>query len=262
MGELPGGAVGSVALGVSADGSVITGFSRSGTHTLEAFVWTVNGGMVGLGDLPGGSLSSQANGISDNGLVIVGESQSALGLEAFRWTANGGMQGLGLRGSAGFSVARDASADGSVIVGEASLGQALEAYRWTESGGYTILGDLPGGIVQSRAYGVSADGSIIVGVGRTALGDEAYIWDETLGMRNLKEVLEAGGIDLTGWRLITAYDISADGTTIVGSGVNPQGLYQSWVANVSVVPIPSAIWLFGSGILAFITFMKKKKSGG
>ena len=47
LGDLPGGNFSSAAYGVSADGSTVVGFSTSGFGT-EAFLWTQEGGMVGL----------------------------------------------------------------------------------------------------------------------------------------------------------------------------------------------------------------------
>jgi probable HAF family extracellular repeat protein len=58
LGDLPGGEFHSVAIGVSADGSVIVGPSDSASG-YEAFRWTSDGGMVGLGDLPGGWFQSR-----------------------------------------------------------------------------------------------------------------------------------------------------------------------------------------------------------
>ncbi len=48
LGDLAGGDFYSVATGVSVDGSVVVGYSDSGS-SYEAFRWTSGGGMVGLG---------------------------------------------------------------------------------------------------------------------------------------------------------------------------------------------------------------------
>ena len=71
LGDLPGGSFHSAANSVSADGSVVVGFSSSGNGN-EAFIWTAGGGMVGIGDLPGGTFSSNAVDISADGSVVVG----------------------------------------------------------------------------------------------------------------------------------------------------------------------------------------------
>jgi uncharacterized membrane protein len=152
--------------------------------------------MVGLGDLPGGIFSSIANAANADGSVIVGQGRSAQGSEAFRWTSAGG-------------------------------------------GSMQALGDLPGGSVNSTALAVSADGAIIVGMGTIAGpipgsdAPEAMIWDADHGMRDLKDVLTAAGASsVSGWTLQQATGVSADGTVIVGYGLDPLGQTQAWLAHL------------------------------
>jgi len=231
LGDLPGGSISSSGRGVSSDGSVVIGDGISASGP-EAFRWTSGGGMVGLGDLAGGVFSSIAHAVSADGSVVVGSSNSASGNEAFRWTSGGGMVGLGDLAGGGFSSkAYAVSADGSVVVGSgrSDLSQR-EAFRWTSGGGMVGLGGLTGGSFRSRARGVSADGSVVVGGGTTGSGNEAFIWDENNGMRNLRTVLTDLGVDMTGWTLSEAWGVSADGMKIVGSGRNPSGHTEAWLA--------------------------------
>src|SRR5262245_43913540 len=104
LGDLPGGIVYSEANGVSANGSVVVGASRSASGT-EAYFWIAGSGLVGLHDLPGGSFFSRGLAVSGDGLVVVGESASGNGTEAFVWSAAGGMSGLGDLDGAEFSSA-------------------------------------------------------------------------------------------------------------------------------------------------------------
>jgi hypothetical protein len=39
---------------------------------------------------------------------------------------------------------------------------------------------------------------------------------------------------VTSWSLVTVGDISADGKTIVGQGINPDGNSEEWIANLEV----------------------------
>ncbi|MHC5061449.1 MAG: hypothetical protein ACYTFK_10255 [Planctomycetota bacterium] len=95
------------------------------------------------------------------------------------------------------------------------------------------LGFLTGTDYYSYASDVTANGRTIVGSSIGDEGDRAFIWDPNNGMRNLKDVLETDfGLDLTGWQLEVAYGISANGSTIVGSGMNPSGNIEAWVARV------------------------------
>jgi len=241
LGELDtnGEPIYSQGFGVSADGSVVIGQSRS-IQGHQAFRWTESGGMVGLGDLPGGEdFYSWAFGTSADGLVVVGVSYSPLGLEAFQWTESEGIVGMGLMsgGECG-SEARAASADGSVIVGWGHFCGHWEAFRWTQSEGMISLGE-------GTAHAVSADGSVVVGS-----SDGAFIWDQSHGMQDLKEVLENDyGLDLTGWTLTMARGISDDGLTIVGYGNNG-----AWVAKIKpLVIMPDVVGMLLSDAESAIT---------
>jgi probable HAF family extracellular repeat protein len=201
--------------------------------------------MVGLGYLPGGEWFSSASGVSADGSVVVGSSDSASGNEAFRWTQATGMVGLGnLEWEWGsFGDASGVSTDGSVVVGYSSNELSFEAFRWTQQTGMVGLGDLLSSVdTTSRffsiASGVSGDGSVVVGDSQSVNGQEAFIWNSTQGMRSLQQVLTNDyGLDLTGWFLNEANAISADGLTVVGSGTNPNGQTEAWIASLDGEPV-------------------------
>ena len=241
---LPGERLTSFANGVSLDGGVVAGGSES-TVVGEAIRWTQATGMTGLGDLPGGSSNSQAQAISLDGGIVVGLGNSSSGREAFRWTATTGMAGLGdLPGGDFNSYAEGVSADGSVVVGAGWSSMGPEAFRWTTATGMVGLGDLPGGNFESAARGVSADGSVVVGyssIGVTAPFSAPFRWDITNGMQNLEELLIAQGVDLAGWQLLDASAVSADGSIIVGTGNNPAGFQEAWIADLNTIPATQVV---------------------
>jgi len=281
LGYLEGGSY-STALGVSSDGAVIVGYSHS-LQGGQAFRWTQDGGMMGLGDLPGGRFYSSAYSTSSDGSIVVGLSRSfTTDYDAFIWDESHGMKDLNLPNSWAY----DVSGDGSVVVGRhgsdafrwtrddgpttiwsgtaygvSSDGDFLVggtgdvAFRWTEVGGLQSLGDLEGGGTHSVAYSVSLDGSV-VGMGTTDSGFEAFIWTEAKGIRSVKGLLAVDcGLDLEGWHLYSAWDISDDGMTIVGRGINPEGMSENWIA---VIPEPTTLWLFAFGGL----LLRRRGSGG
>lgn len=186
----------------------------------------------GLGELPVGFDQDKAYGISTDGAVVVGCGEGLFADEAFRWTMEGGLEGLGFLPGGEASCALAVSADGMVIVGYSASGVEREAFRWTRSGGMQDLGDLPGGGVRSVAHAVSADGEVVVGSGLTAYGEEAAIWTGG-NLSNLRTLLtDRYGLDLGGWVLRAAKLVSADGYTIVGVGLNPDGESEAWVAHI------------------------------
>ncbi len=248
---------------VSADGSVIVGSARSTMISTSAFRWTEETGMVFLQTFP---VYSTASAVTADGSIIFG--LSGVNDTAARWPATEGVENFNLP----FSDVAGTSADGSVVVGARptgaarwtqatgwqSLGSGRRAYavsadgsvivghrytiiedelftdgfRWTQEDGIIILG--PG-----SAYGVSANGSITVGT-TDDLSGYAFIWDEIDGTRSIKEMLSGVGIDLTGWTLRQATGVSANGKIIVGTGLNPDGNMEAWLADLTgVIPEPS-----------------------
>ena len=223
----------SQARAASADGSVVVGSSYSQSNSpagFEAFRWDLTNGVVGLGDFPGGYFRSVAFDVSANGNVVVGfgtpDSITGELSEAFRWDLTNGMVGLGFLPGGNESEATGVSTDGSVIVGNAGR---YKAFRWDAVNGMVALGS-------GQAYDVSADGSVVVGrKGQSIAGR----WDATNGWQTIVDLLKSEGIDLTGWYLQNANAVSADGSTIVGFGLNPDGFIEAWVANISVPPNPN-----------------------
>lgn len=232
---------------VSADGSAVVGIAAEAGYVPDgtAFRRTATDGMVSLGTLPFDDYFSEAHDVSADGSVVVGVSDNNSTDregEAFLWTAEDGMVGLGnLGGTNVGSKAISVSDDGKVIVGWAQGGieiSGIQAFRWTEETGLVELGFAPSQNA-SVARAVSGDGSVIVGSGSNTSG--AFIWDEEHGMRSMEDYLSNDiGLDISGWKLTNAHQISPDGRIIAGSGYNPEGYTENWIA---VVPEPSAITL-------------------
>lgn len=184
----------SVALGISADGRIIVGYSEIQDEPYDpdvrAFRWE-NGTMVSLTDIQDPTVSV-ALGISNDGSVIVGR----YGYNAVYWR-DGQMQVLPALGSFD-NYALDVSADGSVIVG-ASNDQPV---YWVDGQVYEIASS-----TRSAATGVSADGSVIVGYYRPNFGDYR-------AFRFVNGILTDLGT--LGGRESFATDVSADGRIVVG----------------------------------------------
>lgn len=234
LGDLPGGAFESVARGVSADGSVVVGYSISGADR-QAFRWTQAGGLEGLGFLPNGGQQSDAFGISADGETIVGQS----GFRAIRWTSTSGMLALGsFTGgngiTVGTSIALAVSGDGSAITGYGSSVRGFEGFRWTAAGGLTGFTDGSATFLYTMPWGISGDGQTVVGAG--SVGSFRVEAPRTV----LQSIGDGG-----------AYGASWDGSVIVGQR-GAAGNYQAfrWTSETGQVGLGSLFGFFSSSAMA------------
>jgi len=153
------------------------------------------------------------------------------------------------------------SADGTTVVGSAdAAGNTVHGFRWTAGGGMVALPNRAGR--QAEALGVSGDGSVVVGYDQDNNWNlEAILWDGNAGPRPLADILTHDyGIDLTGWTLEGATGISDDGTVIVGSGINPLGRNEAWIANLAV-PEPTSLPLLASLLPPLLACNRRQRHG-
>jgi probable HAF family extracellular repeat protein len=242
------------ALGVSQDGSIISGYSR-GLLGNEGFIYTQADGMTGLGHL--GAIDSFAGGldISADGGVVIGTSTTIPNqAQAYRWTEADGIQGLGTLSGSTRSNATAISGNGRVIIGNS----AGNVFYWTEETGMESLGRFPGTDQFIFANDINYDGTIIVGtIGSNPWDKSAVYWDEANGFRTLDDVLTSDyGLDLEGWHLADANGISADGQWIVGMAINPDGIEEAYLVNV---PEPVSIVLWGIGGCAIVVMHQRRR---
>jgi probable HAF family extracellular repeat protein len=190
---------------VSADGSVIVGVAYNVNNRPAAFRYS-NGVMQDLGTLGGEGAFAYA--VSADGSVIVGETSTGSALRAFKYTGST-MTDLGSLGVRSAAVA--VSANGSVIAGYNEFeDETTRAFKYQDNR-MTDLGALGGVYDTSFAYAVSADGSVIVGGSGSSANRSiarAFKYSNTA-------MVDLGTL---GGNVTVAYDVSADGSTVVGMG--------------------------------------------
>jgi uncharacterized membrane protein len=252
--------------GVSDDGSVISGHGDPASGGNVIFRWTEAGGVVNLGALPTDHPFPDGFGfdLSADGSAITGLSLSTSpDVEPILWTEAGGLIGLGdVPGGFFYAIGEGISGDGTRIGGGArtgTMGSLDEAFLWDAARGFVFTDPLRGAVDGSTIYALDRDGSIAVGYDGSVTGG-AMIWDETHGRRSVQEILDRRGVDLTGWLLRGARDISADGTVIVGTGTNPFGDNEAWLAVIpraaSAVPVGGTMaWLVLLGLVLATGFV-------
>jgi len=130
------------------------------------------------------------------------------------------------------SVARDVTPDGEVVVGAYGFGGGF-IWRWRVDPAPTVI--LEGNLVAVSDDGTVAAGNLLVGSNDGTAG----IWTAATGLQSLGFL--PGSDPLCGGGLSSAYDISGDGTTIVGLswGDSCSGLGFIWTAATGMQPLES-----------------------
>lgn len=245
LGDLPGGAFMSEAIGISPDGGTVVGLS-AGTGGVFAFKWTVATGMVALPSSPNGvPVYSAAAGASADGLLVSGSSNGTNG-GACIW-AGGGIIPLGDSGDTQTYGGR-ITPDGSVVVGQRTLGGGqFKAFRWTAASGIVALEGLPGGGDSDVAIDVSDDGNVVVGGSTSFLGTEAFRWTQDTGMIAIAD-LPGGATFAQLWAITPDATVGAGRATsasgqeatrwtvehgLVGLGDLPGGAFSSFGRDIS-----------------------------
>jgi len=204
----------------------------------EAFRWTVSGGTQFVGTIAGYPWCA-ASAVSGDGSTLIGfVGGSSVDRRAMRWSSQSGMLSLGTLSPTDIqSYATDSNGDGSVVVGMVQIDSVnnYRAFRWTAMGGMASLG-VPSGDQSSSATAVNGSGDVVVGYSRDpAYNYKAFIYRSGHGISDLSVLLTALGINLAGWELTGALDVSEDGQTILGYGRH-YGIDEYWLATITPAP--------------------------
>ncbi len=249
LGTLGGGY--SVAFGINDSGTIV-GDSADVTENERAFLYS-NGIMTDLGALSPGS-SSYARAINGAG-QIVGYSHTSTSSNEYHayLYQNGVMADLGVLPNGLNSYAADIN-DAGHVVGDSQLNSSfLFRAIYFSDGNMIDIGDLSGGSFGwAQALAIN-NADQIVGRSLTAAGTAAAFLYESGVMYELNSLIDPG----SGWFLDHAVDIN-DAGQIVGFGMI-NGEEHGFLLTPSVVPVPAAAWLFGSGLAGLAAFRRRER---
>jgi hypothetical protein len=217
------------AYGVNRDGSLGVGLLYLATLCkANAGTWDlVNGGPPTL--LPalfGETTYTRANAVNADGSVIVGWQDQLTGERtAAKWV--NGVEELILTQDGDFNgEALAVNANGGAIVGTNYGYGGHQAWIWRDGEGVSPIGRNAGDWV---AVDVTDDGRVVVGFVRRRSTSDAFIWGKGSGAASLiTYITNRGAVVPAGWTLNVASLISADGNTIYGWGINPDGLIEMY----------------------------------
>jgi len=248
--------------GLSSDGTAAVADEPNVTG--DGYLWTEIDRWAPLPPAAG-YFQAVPKAISGDGSTVVGATRKRFGAnEPYYWSqASGPVRIPTPAPFNGYGTVRAASADGSVMTGVAGVTRngtfGEVAFLYTKGGAMQELANLgpsfhPNMASASQAYSMSADGSIVVGrvsddngapIGSESSRFSPFIWLRGVGTLNLATYLRglspAMAAQMAGWQLGSAILISADGNTICGIGIDPEGRYTTWRAQIVTRPAPAPV---------------------
>ncbi len=238
---------------------VITGFSQqpnipAGHAPIQAaqgFRWE-SGSMTSLGAVvPNGY--SRGHGINDSGKIAgrasLGEFQTSE-KHMVNWDAANNLTSVPNGGGSNYSTAQDVGNSGIVVGNGFAPGGAEVGMVWDASDNFMHFIGTFGG-TSSRAWAINSNDEL-VGYAQDASGDLHAMVSYDTGVTALK--LSDMIIDFSGWQRLTVANDINDSGTIVGVGITSGGQTAAFMA--TVVPVPAAVWLFGSALAGLFGFRR------
>ncbi len=213
---------------VSADGTVVVGFSDAGGQLTSgnrytAVRWVGNGAPESLGVLVGDT-DSQATNVSADGKAVLVSSSGGAASHSARWTTQSGLVALGT--TAVNFTATAINNDGSTIVGNSDTG----AFRWLDGTPPELQALAPlvagGG---SQASAVSADGKSVAGSVSGTNGTQPVLWVDGGPAQQLDSTGQASHPS----------GMSADGSVVFGTRVISANSPYAWSKSTGTVFLPS-----------------------
>jgi len=245
----PSGGRGGNPFDIDATGGKVVGVFFDSTNTFShAGQWTSPASPVTpLPNPLGMNLAAAAGAVTRDGAIVTGTAKdNAGGVLVVSWVDDPDVTAPPTRRFSMMGVTNadvhGLSSDGMLAVGTIlDTANANFAFA-TENGNAINVAPMNGAVfAHSNAWDTSDDGNVTVGdvllpMSGTTVA-QACIWTRNQGITSYKgtvvDALRSTNVILpNGWQLTAAYGVSADGKTLVGSAVDPQGIPAGYVARL------------------------------
>lgn len=208
-------------------------------------VWDPASGVALVAPPAPGFATATPEALAADGFSLIGTMVTTTGSRSpFFWTPTGGTLDLtGFLAPAATQLRlTDVSVPGGgsagVVIGDlivpTPMGPQRQAFSLAIGAPPVPIGDLPGSVDSSTAVAISASGQFTACTGNSVLGGEAFVHDAITG------ALTPVGALATGAQFYSeAWDISSDGSAVVGFSLNAAGFPTAyrWTAATGIVSL-------------------------
>lgn len=244
--------------GINASGQAVGYFTDAlGLNGAHGFVQTgANGAITKIDDLStahGSNFGTQVFGINDNG-IAVGQYNTALGLFSFTYnTATHAYTDLTVDpASAGATLATGINNNGWIVGGITDAAGLNHGFVYDGSNWTTITDPNADAAFGTVATGINNLGEVVGWYQGTDGGPHGFTYDALTKTFVNAQIDDPNGVGFT--QLNGINDLGQ----VVGYYNNSQGFIAT--PTVAAVPLPGAVWLFGSALMAGLLNDKRRKA--
>ena len=149
----------------------------------------------------------------------------------------------------------------NIVIKAVTEGFVLEEFQWVEEGDYELIGDTATVEADGQLRAVSntiahSPMTVLFDAGPLTVKDDLTLWDAgaTIDLTNIPTWMSDTNVTIQIQNNLDAFTGEGDQKAFIQKKFGNMGVI------VNPIPVPAAVWLFGSGLLGLVGVARRRKT--